>query len=186
MMTNRIKMLTLPVGPRDHIIGRADAPVTVVEYGDYECPFCGAAHKVVGKLIHHMPSTMRYVFRHFPLAKIHPHAQQAAEAAEAAAAQGKFWDMHNMLFTNQLALDLQSLVRYAGLLQLNLARFTNDLAKHTYALRVREDFMSGIRSGVNGTPTFFINGVRHDESYDMQTLSAAIQAAANGVAAPTH
>ncbi len=176
-MTHSPKMLTLPVGPRDHIIGPADAPVTVVEYGDYECPFCGQAHKVIAELIYRMPTTMRYAYRHFPLATVHSHAQQAAEAAEAAAAQGKFWEMHNMLFTNQQSLDLQSLIRYAGLLGLDLAPFTNDLAQHVHAPRIREDFLSGVRSGVNGTPTFFINGVRHDGSYDARTLSAVIQSA---------
>jgi protein-disulfide isomerase len=176
-MTNGVKTLTLPVGPRDHIIGPADAPVTLVEYGDYECPFCCQAHKIVAELIHHMPHTMRYAYRHFPLATVHPHAQQAAEAAEAAGAQGKFWEMHNMLFTNQHALDLQSLTRYAGLLGLDLARFTNELAQHVHAPHIREDFLSGVRSSVNGTPTFFITGARHDGSYDARTLSAVIQSA---------
>lgn len=176
-MTNGIKMLTLPVGPRDHIIGAADALVTLVEYGDYECVFCAHAHKIIAELIHHMPSTMRYVFRHFPLATVHPHAQQAAEATEAAGAQRQFWQMHNMLFTNQESLDLQSLIRDAGLLGLDLAPFTNDLAQHVHAPRVREDFLSGVRSGTNGTPTFFVNGVRHNGSYDARTLSAVIQSA---------
>jgi protein-disulfide isomerase len=181
-MQSESKMLTLPVGPRDHIIGPADAPVTVVEYGDYECPFCGQAHKIVAELIYRMPRTMRYVYRHFPLATVHPHAQQAAEAAEAAGAQRKFWEMHNMLFTNQDSLDLQSLTRYAGLLGLDLARFSNELAQRVHAPRVREDFLSGARSGVNGTPTFFINGARHNRGYDLRTLSSVIQAASRQAA----
>lgn len=176
-MKNAPKTLTLPVGPRDHIVGRPDAPVTLVEYGDYECPFCGQAHIVVSELIRHFGPQLRYVYRHFPIATAHPHAQLAAEAAEAAGAQGKFWEMHNMLFTHQNALDQPSLTRYAGLLDLNLAQFSNELAQHVHAPRVREDFISGVRSGVNGTPSFFINGVRHDGSYDFGSLAAAVAGA---------
>ena len=176
-MTSELNMLTLPVGPRDHARGPSNAPATVVEYGDYECTFCGRAHVVVSELIPYFGDRMRFVFRNFPLTSMHPHAQMAAKAAEAAGTQGKFWDMHDLLFRNQHALDVQSLTRYAALLGLDLPRFAHELTSHAHSARVREDFMSGVRSGVNGTPTFFINGVRHDGSYDFKTLAAAIQAA---------
>jgi len=163
---------------RDHIIGPDDAPVTLVEYGDYECPYCGAAHLIVEQILRSLSDDVRYVFRHFPLARIHPHAQQAAEAAEAAGVQGKFWQMHNLLYENQRALAIPHLLAYADALALDVDRFAQDLNSGVHASRVREDFMSGVRSGVNGTPTFFINGRRHDGGYDPQTLLAAIAAAA--------
>jgi protein-disulfide isomerase len=168
-------MLALEVGPRDHIQGPADAPVTLVEYGDYECPFCGRAHLVVKELQRRMASNMRFVFRHFPLTNVHEHAEVAAEAAEAAGAQGKFWKMHDTLYENQMALDDEDLLAYAESVGLNVPRFAAELAEHIHAPRVREDFLSGVRSGVNGTPTFFINGVRHDGSYDLETLLGALE-----------
>lgn len=176
-MISEPNMLTLPVGSRDHTSGPAEAPATVVEYGDYECPFCRRAHVVMSELIPYFGDRMRYAFRHFPIASMHPHAQLAAEAAEAAAAQGRFWEMDNLLFSNQQALDLQGLTRYAAMIGLDMQRFSRGLTNHSHAARVREDFMSGVRSGVNGTPTFFINGIRHDGSYDFYTLAAAIQEA---------
>src|ERR671925_1066710 len=169
--------LTVPVSERDHILGPAMAPVTWVEYGDYECSYCGQAHPVVKQLQLLLGRRLRFVFRHFPLATVHPHAQHAAEAAEASGAQGKFWAMHDILFAHQHALDDDDLVRYAAALDLDLYRFNSELAGHIHAARVREDFLSGARSGVNGTPTFFINGVRHDESYDFDTLLNAIERA---------
>ena len=169
--------LTVPVSARDHILGPITAPVTLVEYGDYECPQCGQAHHMVKQLHQLLGRQLCFVFRHFPLTMIHPHAQQAAEAAEAAAVQGKFWEMHYMLFEHQHALDADDLVRYAAALGLDLARFSSELIGHVHAARVREDFMSGVRSGVNGTPTFFINGVRHNGSYDLDTMLDAIGAA---------
>jgi len=167
----------VPVGPRDHKQGSEDAPVTLVEYGDYECPYCGAAHPVVKEIKRRLGDQLCFVFRHFPLTQIHPHAENATEAAEAAGAEGKFWQMHDTLFENQQALDDVHLVRYAAALKLDVDRFERELAEHLYAKRVREDFLSGVRSGVNGTPTFFINGVRHDDSYELETLLAAIEAA---------
>lgn len=155
-MDSELNLLTLPVGSRDHACGPADAAATVVQYGDYECQFCGRAHAAVSELMPYFGERLRFVFRHFPLAGMHPHAQLAAKAAEAAGAQGRFWAMHNMLFRNQQALDLQNLTRYAALLGLDLPRFAHELTSHAHSARVREDFMSGIRSGVNGTPTFFI------------------------------
>lgn len=167
--------LILPVGKRDHILGSPNAAVTLVEYGDYECPYCGAAHAIVKKILAITGDQLRFVFRHFPLTQIHPHAERAAEAAEAAGAQDSFWEMHNLLYEHQQALDDAHLLRYAEEAHLDTVRFARELAEGVYRERVREDFMSGVRSGVNGTPTFFINGVRHDGSWQMESLLAAIE-----------
>jgi protein-disulfide isomerase len=167
--------LTMLVSERDHLLGPVTAPVTLVEYGDYECPSCGQAHAVVKHLQRLLGCELCFVFRNFPLTTVHPHAQLAAEAAEAAGAQGKFWAMHDMLFAHQEALEPEDLVQYAAALGLDLHRFNSELATHVHAARVREDFMSGVRSGVNGTPTFFINGLRHNGSYDLATLLEAIK-----------
>jgi protein-disulfide isomerase len=170
--------LTLPVSAsRDHIRGSVSAPVTLVEYGDYECPFCALAHRVVGELRSRLGEQVCFVFRHFPLTTMHPHAQAAAEAAEAAAGQRKFWDMHDTLYRNQKHLDDSHLLAYANDLGLDLRRFRDDLESHAHFPKVREDFMSGVRSGVNGTPTFYINGARHDGSWDLPSLLAATQSA---------
>jgi protein-disulfide isomerase len=167
--------LTVPVSERDHAVGSPYAPVTLVEYGDYECPHCGAAHPVVNTLQHALGPHLRFVYRHFPMASMHPHAPKAAEAAEAAGAQGEFWPMHDTIFEHQRALEPQNLAAYADALGLDLARFSRELASHVHAARVREDFTGGVRSGVNGTPTFFINGVRHDGSYALESLLGAIE-----------
>jgi protein-disulfide isomerase len=167
--------LTVPVSDRDHTIGPATAPVTMVEYGDYECPYCGLAHPAVQEVIRAMGDQLRFAYRHFPLAQIHPHAFGAALAAEAAGAQGAFWPMHDALFENQDRLDTRSLVAYAKALGLDVGRFVNDLEQRTFESKVREDFMSGVRSGVNGTPSFFINGVRHNGGYDAPSLLAAVR-----------
>ena len=167
--------LTVPVSERDHVLGPATAPVTFVEYGDYECPFCGAAHRSVEQVLQVMGNDLRFAFRHFPLSQIHPHAYQAAEAAEAAGAQGRFWEMHELLFENQDRLGLRDLIGYAGALGLDLERFVTDLRGHAHAGRLREDFLSGVRSGVNGTPTFFVNGLRHDGGYDVEVLLEALR-----------
>jgi protein-disulfide isomerase len=169
--------LTVPVSDTDHTVGPADAPVTLVEYGDFECPYCGRAYPIVKAVQGQLGERLRFVFRNFPLGQMHPHADGAAEAAEAAGAQGRFWEMHSMLFENQHALEHGDLVRYAGVLGLDVARFENELRDGTHTERVREHFMSGVRSGVNGTPTFFINGVRHDAGYDLEALLAAIESA---------
>jgi protein-disulfide isomerase len=163
---------------RDHIQGPADAAVTLVEYGDYECPYCGAAYPIVKELQARMGDRLRFVFRNFPITTSHPHAEQAAEAAEAGAAQGRFWEMHDLLYENQTQLRDQDLHAYAEQLGIDVERFDKDLAEHVHAPRVREDFMSGVRSGVNGTPSFYINGARHDDSYDFETLLAALERAA--------
>ncbi len=164
-----------PVGANDHADGPSKAPVTLVEYGDYECPFCGEAYPIVKALQKRLGDQMRLVFRNFPLNESHPHAENAAEAAEAAGAQGKFWEMHDLLYENQDALDAPDLVQYAGALGLDVPRFVREMGEHLYAERVRADFRSGVRSGVNGTPTFFINGVRHDGPFDLRSLMAAIE-----------
>jgi protein-disulfide isomerase len=173
-----VPRLTLPVSSeRDHILGPETSSVTLVEYGDYECPFCGAAHGVTKQLVQEFGDDLRFVFRHFPLTQIHPHAALAAEAAEAAGAQGGFWRMHDLLFENQDRLSPQDVVVYARMLGLDLDRFMSDLRDHVHAPRVREDFMSGVRSGVNGTPTFYVNGTRHNGGWDLDSLEAAISAA---------
>src|SRR5678815_3060876 len=138
--------LTMPVGPRDHAQGPADAPVTLVEYGDYECPHCGRAYPIVKEVQRRLGSTLRFVFRNFPLSESHPHAQHAAEAAEGAATQGRFWEMHDVLFEHQRALDDAHLVGYAVTLGLDTKTFEQALHAHVHKSRVREDFMSGVRS----------------------------------------
>jgi protein-disulfide isomerase len=168
--------LTLPVSDRDHAGGPADAPITLVEYGDYECPHCGAAYPIVKEAQRALGERLRFVFRNFPLTQIHPHAAHAAEAAEAAAAQGKFWEMHDWLFEHQRHLGDDRLVRAAETLGLDAGRVRRDLDSGAHQARVREDFMSGVRSGVNGTPTFFINGQRHDGPWDLDSLLAALGA----------
>jgi protein-disulfide isomerase len=168
--------LSPPVTDRDHVQGATHAVLTLVEYGDYECPHCGRAYPIVKEVQQRLGPQLRFVFRNFPLAQIHPHAQHAAEAAEAAAAHGRFWEMHDALFEHQGSLDDRHLSQYATSVGLDHERFRHDLTSHTYAPRVREDFLSGVRSGVNGTPTFFINGVRHDDAWDVETLTQALQA----------
>ena len=174
-------VLTEPVtGDRDHIQGAASAPVTLVEYGDYECPYCGAAYPIVKEIQARMGDRLRFVFRNFPSTTSHPHAQQAAEAAEGADAQGKFWEMHDVLYENQRHLEDRDLSGYAERLGLDVERFDKELSEHVHAARVHDDFLSGVRSGVNGTPTFYINGVRHDDSYEPDVLLDALERAAQG------
>jgi protein-disulfide isomerase len=160
--------LTPPVSERDHAAGPDDAAVTLVEYGDYECPYCGMAYPIVKSAQRMLGTRLRFVFRNFPLAEAHPHARLAAQAAEAAEAQGRFWEMHDMIFEHQNALEFEDLVGYAKSLGLDTAQFARDLEAGTYAKRVRDDFRNGVRSGVNGTPTFFVNGVRYDGSWANQ------------------
>jgi protein-disulfide isomerase len=163
------------VGERDHVQGNPNAGVTLVEYGDYECPYCGEAYPIVQRIQRELGDNLRFVFRNFPLSQVHPHAEQAALAAEAAGRQGKFWEMHDMLFENQQALEDNDLVRYAEALRLDMLKYLSDVSSEQVAARVREDFMSGVRSGVNGTPTFFVNGRRHEGSYQHDYLRAAIE-----------
>jgi protein-disulfide isomerase len=166
--------LAPPVSNADHRAGPDDAPVTLVEYGDFECPHCGAAHPIVREVRKRMGERLRFVFRHFPLSEVHPHAIHAAEAAEAAAGQGKFWEMHDLLFQNQRALEDPDLVRYAESLGLDAGRVEREVASGAHEKRVRESFRSGVRSGVNGTPTFFINGDRYDGEWETDALLDAL------------
>jgi protein-disulfide isomerase len=172
--------LTIPVGPNDHVGGTATAPVTLLEYGDYECPYCGAAYPIVKEVQRRMGSGLRFVFRNFPLGNMHPHAVRAAEAAEVMSALGKFWEMHDLLYEHQSALTEPDLVRYARALGVDEGKFTAELRRPVYGDRVQADFASGVRSGVNGTPTFYINGVRHNGSYDLDELLAALGHSAGG------
>jgi len=175
--SNVIVDLAVPVDPdRDHIRGPMSAPVTVVEYGDFECPYCGRAEPSVRELLADF-GDVRYVWRHLPLTDVHPHAQLAAEASEAAAAQGSFWDMHDLLLDHQDALRPADLMRYAKQIGLDQEQFAGDLRKHNGRGRVAEDVDSADLSSVSGTPTFFINGQRHYGAYDITTLSAAVKAA---------
>jgi protein-disulfide isomerase len=177
--TTWVAKLVLPVSPaRDHMRGGDHAQVTLVEYGDYECLFCGAAHQAVNAVQAHLGERLCFVFRHFPLTTLHPHAQQAAEAAEAAGAQQMFWPMHSTLLENQQYLSDAYLMGYAKALRLNVAVFQEDLLNHAHLPRIREDFLSGVRSGVQGTPTFYINGIRHDGSWEFPELLAAVERSA--------
>lgn len=167
--------LSLPVGARDHGRGPQTAQVTLVEYGDYQCGRCAQAYVLLQDYQQRQGEALRFVFRHFPQSQIHPQAQNAAEAAEAAGAQNKYWQMHALLFERQQALENGFLVEYAEALGLDTTRFLREMAQHTYADRVRDDFRSGMQSGVNGTPTFFINGVRYEEIWSEEGLIAAIE-----------
>jgi len=178
MRTHFAPKLVLPVSERDHIRGPANAPVTLVEYGDYECPYCGMANSIVDEIRRELGNDLRFVFRNFPLTEVHPHAEHAAEIAEAAGTHHKFWEMHDLLYAHQDALGDQHLAEYVTLLGIPTTEVKRALAQHAYMDRVHEDFMSGVRSGVNGTPTFFINGSRHDGSYERDVLLAAIADAA--------
>jgi Na+/H+ antiporter NhaA len=170
--------LAVDVDPEyDHIRGPNDAPVTLVEYGDFECPYCGQAESSIRELLSSHGDDVRYVWRHLPLSDVHPSAQLAAEASEAAAAQGKFWEMYDTLLAHQSELGPRDLARYAGDLGLDLDRFRDELRRREYAQRVSEDVASADESGVSGTPTFFINGRRHYGVYDIDTLTEAVGAA---------
>jgi protein-disulfide isomerase len=174
--SDTITDLAVPVDPdRDHIRGPAGSPVTVVEYGDFECPYCGRAEPVVRDLL--SDSDIRYVWRHLPLTDVHPSAQLAAEAAEAAAAQGAFWPMHDLLLRHQDDLQPKDLVRYAAELGLESDQFHNDLMHHVHTGRIASDVESADLSGVSGTPTFFINDQRHYGAYDIETLKEAVKTA---------
>jgi formate-nitrite transporter family protein len=168
--------LTPPVSARDHAEGPADAPLTLVEYGDYQCPYCGAAYPVVKRLQKTLGKKLRFVFRNFPLTQAHPYALIAAETAEAAALQGKFWEMHDLLYEQQALLEPDIIPTWAERLGLDLEKLGNDIAHGGVEKRIQEDRQSGIRSGVNGTPTFFVNGARFDGPPDYNSLLAALEA----------
>jgi protein-disulfide isomerase len=174
--------LTVPVSSGDHVAGPATAPLTLVEYGDYECPFCRAAQGPVHEARRLFEGELRFVYRHFPLTQIHPRSFPAAEAAEAAGAQGRFWEMHELLFASQDRLGARDLLQLAVQLRLDATRVARELAEHTHAEKVRAHFMSGVMSGVNGTPTFFVNGVRHNGGYDLESLVETLQTVEPAVA----
>ena len=169
--------LVLPVGARDHAQGSAAAGVTLLEYGDFECQHCAEAFPVVKEVNRWLRGALRYVFRHFPVVERHPNALRAAEAAEAAGAQGRFWEMHDLLCERSPALGDAHLNGYARELGLDLERFGREMREHTHARKVREDLTSGVRSGVSETPTFFINGARYTGASDLDGLLAAIEEA---------
>jgi protein-disulfide isomerase len=173
-----MSMLKVPVSAADHVQGPEDAAVTLLEYGDYECPFCRMAYPVVKRLQKHFGERLRFVFRNFPLREMHPHAQAAAETAEFAAAHGKFWAMHDLLYENQERLGGDVFLELADDLKLPTLALTQALEGGQFTARVRADFGSGVRSGVNGTPTFFINGLRYDGPNEFAELLAALDEAA--------
>ena len=169
--------LRVPVSERDHRQGPATAAVTLVQYGDYECPYTRQSTTIVREIQHQLGDQLRFVFRNFPLTAIHPHALHAALAAEAAAAQGKFWQMHDAIFHHQHTLEDSDLEQFAEAVGLDMQQFARDMAERPSMSRIEEDLQSGIRSGVRGTPTFFINGVLYRGSGEQEALLAALQAA---------
>jgi protein-disulfide isomerase len=169
------QLSALPVPDRDHIQGPIDAPIMLLEYGDYECPYCGEAYPVVKEIQERLGNRLCFAFRNFPLSNSHPHAEHAAEAAETAAAQRRFWEMHDLLYENQEALDDEDLAQYASALGLDARRLITEVQAGTHAARIKEDFRSGARHGVNGTPSFFINGVRYDGTPAVEELLAALK-----------
>ena len=173
----QVKRLIVPLNiGSDHIRGSINAQLNIVEYGDYECPYTGMAYPIVKEIIRQFSDEkICFVFRNFPLNDIHPHAQHAAEAAEAAAAQDKFWEMHDYLFEHQTALNDSHLLEYAQKVGLNIEKFKKDMSGHIYAPLINESIRSGVDSGVEGTPTFFINGVRYEDPWDLKTLSESLK-----------
>jgi protein-disulfide isomerase len=165
-----LSRLLLPIQPSDHVQGPASARLTLVEYGDYECPACGSLFLTIRQLHQQLAGDVRIVYRHYPFSGRHPHAQMAAEAAEAAGAQGKFWEMHDLLFEHQSALEQKHLVAYAQQLALDLNSFRKALKDRTFEQCVRDDFKRGVANGVYGTPGLFVNGIRHDGALDPQSI----------------
>ncbi len=173
-------LLLNPVHEWDHIRGPGDAAYTLVEYGDYQCPDCGSLFAVLQSVQQEFGTRLRLVYRHYPLSGIHKHAQMAAEAAEAAAVQGRFWEMHDLLFQNQDALERKHLLQYAGQLELDVDRFSRELKQESHLERVRQDFIAGVQNGVNGTPGLFLNGVRQPGVFDQGALKALLAEALPG------
>ena len=166
--------LKTPITQHDHVQGDEDAPLTLVEYGDFECPHCGRAHPIVKALQERFGEQLRFVYRHFPLAQMHPHAESAAETSEFSGVHKKFWEMHDLLFENQDQLGLPLYQELAGALGLPVEQLIEALERGEFTAKVRSDFSSGVRSGVNGTPTFFINGVRYEGSVDVISMAEAL------------
>jgi protein-disulfide isomerase len=180
----RLEVFTAPqVTADDHVRGPADAPVTVIEYGDYECPYCRGAARDVHLLLDRYPGTVQFVFRNFPIPQLHPHAEQAAEAAEAAASQGKFWEMYELLLQPSSRLDIDSLRGYAIQVGLDVSRFRRDLASRAYAARIERDVREGIRNGVNATPKFYVNGKPINGAFPLEGLVDAVRATVTASAA---
>jgi protein-disulfide isomerase len=177
-MSERINKLTLPIKvDYDHIQGPISAPINIVEYGDYECPYTGMAYPIVKELRRRLGDSICFVFRNFPLNEIHPHAQHAAEAAEAAGGQDKFWQMHDHLFEHQNELEDGHLLEYAKIVGLDTERFKKEISEHVYVPVINKSLKNGIKSGVEGTPTFFLNGVRYEDSWELETLFETIRSA---------
>jgi len=182
-MGSPVEAFTSPVvTDDDHLLGPADAPVTVLEYGDYECPYCRGAARDVHRLLDRFPGKIRFVFRNFPITQLHPHAEQAAEAAEAAAAQGKFWEMYELLLRPSSQLDFDSLLGYADRLGLDTGRFENEVRGGVYAGRIERDLSEGGRNGVNQTPKFYVDGERIDGKFPMEGLVDSVTAAVKDAA----
>lgn len=174
-----MSMLKVPVTSNDHIQGNKDAPIILVEYGDYECPYCGSAYPIVKQIQKHFGKQLGFVFRNFPLNESHPHAELAAETAEFAAEHKKFWEMHDLLYENQTTLSLATMLELTKSLKLPVAELEKALESKKYQSKIRSDFLGGVNSGVNGTPTFYINGQRHNGSFEYEELVAAIDQANN-------
>ncbi len=164
-----------PVSNKDHVQGRTDAIIELVEYGDYQCHFCGEAYSIIKSIQQKFGDNLKFVFRNFPLSKIHRHAKLAAVASEAAARQGKYWNMHDILFVNQRELHRSALIAYAETIDLDFVQFENDLDDSLLFEKVEADFESGLRSGVNKTPDFFINGIIYNGNWDETSLSFFIK-----------
>jgi protein-disulfide isomerase len=173
---DRMSTLKAPLTPRDHVLVPVNAPVTLVEYGDYECPHCAAAHSIIKLVLEHFGDSVEFIVRHFPLSQVHPNAQAAAESAEYCGAHGRFWEMHDGIYENQDQLGLPLLFALVGALGVSEAGLREALVNGTYEEKVKSDVLGGVRSGVNGTPSFFINGRRHDGSYSFGDLAAAVDA----------
>lgn len=168
---------TPQVTAQDHVRGPADAPVTVVEYGDYECPYCRGAFRDVEEMLAEYRGKIRFVFRNFPIPQLHPHAAEAAEAAEAAGAQGKFWPMYELLLQPQAHLDTDSLMTYAQVIGLDVPRFADDIAEQRHAAKIEDDVQEGLRNGVNATPKFYVNGQRVDGKVPLEHLEELVRQA---------
>ena len=176
-----MNQLTLPVNSHDHILGNPDSPLELVEYGDYECPYCGRAFPIVKDIQQQLGSNLKFVFRNFPLSKIHPNAFLAGVATEAAGLQGKFWEMHDIIFQNQKSLNAENILHLAGRLGLDIGRFSNDIQQKELIDKVEKDFETGIRSGVNRTPTFFINGQKYEGEWTGNHLLEYLKSILSGV-----
>jgi protein-disulfide isomerase len=172
--------LSLPVGPRDHVRGAEDAQVTLLQYGDFECPQCAEAFPILVRLQTRWESRLRFVFRHFPLTNVHPHAQEASEAAEWAASHRTFWPMHDALYAQRAQLSRRRIIELAAALHLDTSSLEHAWGSHAFLPRVKEDYLSGLASQVTGTPAFFINGVRHEGQWDESSLDDALSRAAGG------